>query len=91
MLEKNDRVMTAICCIISVPDGADHWIGLNDRYQEGRHVWENTGRPGFYTNWHSNQPDNLDGEGRAENCVQIYGSHWNDLFCDKIRKYVCEL
>ena len=73
------------------------WIGYSDQQIEGSWLWNNTGLPGRYTNWHkysdgSREPGNYNG---VQHCAQLSGSGshsltWDDRFCaDKIQ-FVCE-
>ena len=66
------------------------YIGLNDRSQEGKYVWNN-GQEACYTNWMSGEPNDHNG---AEDCVEalkINGKYvWNDIPCNWHRYYVCE-
>ena len=51
---------------------------------EGNFVWETTGAQGsVYTNWDTGEPNNDDGEGGGEDCVQIRANafKWNDCSC----------
>ena len=72
---------------ILVPGLAEYYIGFNDRHREGHFVWENTGRPGYYTKWRDQEPNNLE----VENCALIVTATWNDLDCSATRRYICEL
>lgn len=57
--------------------GGDHWLGYNDRANEG--VWTWTSGSSSYTNWNSNEPNNAGGD---EDCGEMRGpGNWNDLSC----------
>ncbi|XP_053387768.1 thrombospondin-1-like [Mercenaria mercenaria] len=63
----------------------EHWIGMrcnndtNCTWIDGRSV------EGGFKAWAPNEPTNTD-------CVWIgyYGNRWDDTYCDKARKYICE-
>jgi hypothetical protein len=66
------------------------WTGLRDVNKDGKWVWETSGTPLDYSNWHSGEPSG------NEFCTEIvYGSDWNgdwnDLPCDIKRVSICEL
>ena len=57
------------------------WIGMTDRKEEGRWVWQ-SGKEVNFTAWHGNQPDN---RGNNQNCGNIWlggrgekGGKWDD-------------
>ena len=67
-------------------DNRTGWIGLNDRDEEGKWVWVD-GSVFNYTNWGSNQPNNLS----YENCVsKDYTGKWHDFGCHWRKSYICE-
>ena len=67
------------------------WIGINETHVDKR-VWQPYGRPVKYTNWHSGEPNNFNGQ---ENCASIntkYGSRlgkWNDDRCERELPFLC--
>ncbi|XP_019642084.1 PREDICTED: collectin-12-like [Branchiostoma belcheri] len=65
--------------VLSFRLGTNHWIGLHDRYWEGRFQWmDGTPLAGGYRMWKPNQPDNNKG---MEDCVHIHDGYWNDNPC----------
>ena len=55
----------------------DAYIGLIDRYDNNRLVWEDTGGYTNYFNWDNGQPD----DGFA-NCVKMrLNGRWDDVWC----------
>lgn len=65
-----------------------YWIGLNDRRNESQFVWSD-GTPynrSVYSNWYPGEPNDRAGE----DCVELYGSRWNDDNCKKEYSYICE-
>jgi hypothetical protein len=65
------------------------WIGLNDRQQEGRYVWQ-AGTPVSYLNWGAGEPNNSGNEDCGE--LNRFGSDggWNDEPCGGALPFVCE-
>ncbi|MGH0140650.1 UNVERIFIED_CONTAM: hypothetical protein FKN15_023262 [Acipenser sinensis] len=63
-----------------------HW----DRDQPG-YQWSD-GSPVGFTNWGSGEPNNHQGR---ENCVEMgirsNYSYWNDLNCDAVKDWICEI
>jgi len=65
-----------------------YWIGLNDRRNESLFVWSD-GSPyngSVYSNWYPGEPNDRAGE----DCVELYGTRWNDDSCKKEYSYICE-
>jgi len=65
-----------------------YWIGLNDRRNESLFVWSD-GMPyngSVYSNWYPGEPNDRAGE----DCVELYGTRWNDDSCKKEYSYICE-
>jgi hypothetical protein len=57
------------------------WLGLTDEKEEGKFVWESSQEAANYTNWHSGEPNNDQGD---ERCVSMWkdAGQWNDLGCN---------
>ena len=79
-------------------DSADHlhsdygiWLGASDEAQEGHFVWIPSGRPLMFTDWGTDEPNNLNGD---EDCLMylLYERKWNDFPCDHtgIFRWICE-
>ena len=68
------------------------WIGYNDRAQEGKWIWTNTGESGTYTNWDTGEPNNDD----DQDCAILWSGQvrkfWDDIECACHHKqwFVCE-
>ncbi|XP_054912081.1 ladderlectin-like [Poeciliopsis prolifica] len=63
------------------------WIGGSDAQEEGVWLWSD-GRPFFYSNWCSGEPNNY----RDQDCLQMnYGGSkcWDDVWCNNHRPSVC--
>uniref|UniRef100_A0A8C1C6P6 C-type lectin domain-containing protein n=1 Tax=Cyprinus carpio carpio TaxID=630221 RepID=A0A8C1C6P6_CYPCA len=63
------------------------WLGVQDAVEEGQWLWSD-GTPYDYSNWCSNEPNNLN----VENCGEINWSSdrcWNDASCSTSMGYVC--
>ncbi len=78
------------------------WIGLSDKDEQGNWKKWNSGAPVTYSNWDEGEP-NIDKDQHtkeAEHCAEMigydwndgwkYNGKWNDLKCDRIRRFVCE-
>ncbi|KJU87798.1 secreted protein containing C-type lectin domain protein [Candidatus Magnetobacterium bavaricum] len=70
-----------------------HWIGLNDKANEGKYVWSG-GKNYTYTNWDEGEPNG----GSSENCVVMFNTtnepvrpgSWNDGPCGNKSKAIIE-
>jgi hypothetical protein len=71
------------------------WIGFNDIAQEGTWVWAN-GESASYTNWYTNEPNDVSGEDCATYDVLYPGASypslvgWNDLDCLSTHQAIVE-
>ncbi|KAI8509770.1 hypothetical protein Bbelb_121980 [Branchiostoma belcheri] len=75
--------------VLSFRLGTNHWIGLHDRYWEGRFQWmDGTPLAGGYRMWKPNQPDNNKG---MEDCVHIHDGYWNDNPCSTRLPFICQV
>ena len=88
----NAEVDLGIALYVKAALGFDelYWLGINDRQQENKWVYDSSGKEVPYTNWIKLAPN----DGTDANCVQVnWGSikrKWDDVWCmDKIRA-VCE-
>jgi len=71
-----------------------HWIGLNDKVQEGQWRWLDQQTDPEYTNWNIGEPNNA-GNTQAD-CVYMYPQsyrkgRWNAESCVINAGYICEL
>ncbi|XP_045179679.2 macrophage mannose receptor 1-like isoform X2 [Mercenaria mercenaria] len=68
-------------------NSSESWIGLIDRENEGKHVWDSTGIEASYPSyqsWAANEPN-------GEACIQMdSNSYWYDADCNLERTYFCE-
>ena len=70
--------------LMSRNDISSHfWIGANDIDVEGVWKWSGEGTKLTYTNWASNQPDDLlNPLTSREDCVVVYNNQkWHDIPC----------
>lgn len=70
------------------------WIGLSDASEEGTFVWDD-GTPLDYTNWNTDEPNDLGGavdcEECGEDCGEVAWQSWNDLQCSRLIGYICDI
>jgi hypothetical protein len=89
MVSVDDALENAwIDTVVDTHTSGEWWIGFNDVATEGDFVWED-GSTVTYTNWHTDEPNNLNNE----DCVELnywVNSSWNDKDCGELRSYVCE-
>ena len=65
----------------------NHWIGLNDRDNEGNYEWSNGSAAG-YRNWDPEEPNNSGNE----DCIEIRpAGGWNDEGCRSSRPFICQM
>lgn len=88
----NAEVGLGIALYVKYALGSDerYWLGINDRKEENKWVYDSSGKEVSYKNWLSGSPS----DAGKSNCVQVnWGStkrKWDDCWCmDKIRS-VCE-
>eukprot|EP00058_Branchiostoma_floridae_P012552 XP_002598040.1 hypothetical protein BRAFLDRAFT_252948 [Branchiostoma floridae] len=77
--------------LLSLKNAGDFWFGLSDRGQEGRFVWANGVPLGHFNHWAPEEPNDHDG---GEDCAHYWvdkGDRWNDNFCDKSMKFICQV
>lgn len=70
---------------------ASYWIGLSDIIQEGTYVWQTTQQRPDFTDWGSDEPNDLH---HNEDCIELYqmkNFHWNDAPCSVKSKFICEI
>ncbi|XP_070572592.1 perlucin-like protein [Ptychodera flava] len=68
------------------------WLGANDIEQAGVWKWED-GSPITYSNWYTNQPDNLARHPDIAVCLHFYNewnAKWNDAPCSQRKGFICE-
>ena len=72
------------------------WLGLyqkeNGQDENATWVWMDD-QPAGYFNWGDGEPNNDDGFGGQEDCVNMYenSGYWNDAYCNNQYGYVCEV
>lgn len=69
--EENERAIELI-------NGRNVWIGLTDRNQEGKWLWESDGSGVEFFDWAIGQPDNAL---ENEDCAISWNEHWADIQC----------
>lgn len=90
--EKENRFVGSL-----LKSGHGGWIGLNDRSNEGRYLWNYNkyNKPTFFAwdkaNPDNPEPNNFNGQCNVENCVEMKYSNkkWNDVVCKAHNEYVC--
>jgi surface protein len=65
----------------------NYWIGLSDEGQEGVWQWD-SGEPYIYSNWATNEPNNL---GNEDYAIFWGNNQWNDIGGSDNRKYILEI
>ncbi|GFR95700.1 macrophage mannose receptor 1-like [Elysia marginata] len=82
---------------VSADLGHAYWMGLHDRQSEGIFVWLDEPAKAQYTNWDSDQPNNLDSLHHidGQDCAEIGNDlvaekKWNDRDCGIPTKFICE-
>ena len=69
------------------------WIGIQDIRNEGRFVYDTSGKPITFATWSRGEPNNR----RNEDCAeyrqrrQERAEKWNDSNCERKRNFICEL
>ncbi|NXL83123.1 MRC1 protein, partial [Alectura lathami] len=69
---------------------SSYWMGLNALDSDGGFKWSD-GSPVNFEKWANGEPNNYDGN---EKCGVFYGygdMKWNDLFCEHMQDYVCQI
>ncbi|XP_078681756.1 uncharacterized protein LOC144916503 [Branchiostoma floridae x Branchiostoma belcheri] len=74
----------------AVNPNSPFWFGLNNQNGEEGWAWED-GTPyrttADWTGWQPGEPDNNGGE----QCVNHFGTGWNDAPCSSAHKFICQL
>ncbi|XP_067669211.1 echinoidin-like [Haliotis asinina] len=63
------------------------WIGYNDLTEEGSFRWTD-GSALDFSNWGSDQPDDLGNEDCVGTNFLAFGA-WNDFYCSRFYRYIC--
>uniref|UniRef100_A0A8C6YLE7 Macrophage mannose receptor 1-like n=1 Tax=Nothoprocta perdicaria TaxID=30464 RepID=A0A8C6YLE7_NOTPE len=69
---------------------SSYWMGLNALDSERGFIWSD-GSPVNFEKWSNGEPNNYDGN---EKCGVFNGYNsmkWNDLFCEHMNAYVCQI
>ena len=66
------------------------WIGINDKDQENKFIYESNGQEASFLRWSPNEPNN---DPIDEDCVMTWtvDDGWNDKECDALLSFVCEI
>ena len=63
------------------------WIGINDKDEENKFIYESNGQEASFTRWSTHEPNG----GRGENCAMTWTEvGWNDGGCGGTLPFVCE-
>uniref|UniRef100_H2YTW6 C-type lectin domain-containing protein n=1 Tax=Ciona savignyi TaxID=51511 RepID=H2YTW6_CIOSA len=88
---KSRDVMRILEAQMSVLTTEEYWIGLTDKADEGRYVWEDgTALQSSQANWKPGEPNNA---GNNEDCIGINyldTLQWNDYPCSRDLYALCE-
>ncbi|XP_078354170.1 uncharacterized protein LOC144638790 isoform X2 [Oculina patagonica] len=68
-----------------IPGEGGHWIGLNDKAQEGVFQWSD-GTPYNFSSFREEDTS----KGDVSNCVVSNDGDWSDKKCSRLRPYVCK-
>ena len=68
-----------------IPGKGGHWIGLNDKEQEGVLQWSD-GTPYNFSSFGADDTN----IGNVSNCVLFNSGEWSDKECFRGRRYICE-
>ncbi|XP_078352789.1 uncharacterized protein LOC144637600 [Oculina patagonica] len=68
-----------------IPGEGGHWIGLNDKAQEGVFQWSD-GTPYNFSSFSVGDTS----KGDVSNCVVSNDGDWSDKKCSRLRPYVCK-
>ena len=77
---ENDFIATTL-----IPGEGGHWIGLNDKEQEGVFKWSD-GTPYNFSSF----GDSDTSKGNVSNCVVFNDRGWGDKKCSRRRPYICK-
>ncbi|XP_078374852.1 lactadherin-like [Oculina patagonica] len=85
-IESNEEntFIESIASYTNVPYG--YWIGLTDAGMENHWKWSDGSLLGLYTNWGTNEPNNINGE----DCVTFFHESWYDYSCSLEIVFICE-
>ncbi|XP_063422181.1 macrophage mannose receptor 1-like [Mytilus trossulus] len=84
-----DAVNSFVIGLINRNDN-EYWIGLNDRTQNRKYIWIQSGAQlSSFNKWCKNEPNDYTG---TESCVQYFTTNlcWNDRGCSAQLKYICQ-
>ncbi|XP_066304553.1 uncharacterized protein [Branchiostoma lanceolatum] len=76
--------------VASVTNMATMWIGAHDQTTEGGWSWVD-GSPFNFLNWGGGEPNNAGNGGEDCTEIAVTTGNWNDLNCDNLRGYICEM
>ncbi|GFO21669.1 mannose c-type lectin receptor [Plakobranchus ocellatus] len=69
-----------------------YFIGLHDTESEKTWRWLNETETATYTSWAPGEPNNYRSHWNREDedCVEMYVDKWNDIYCSKRQRFICE-
>ncbi|XP_070552180.1 cell surface hyaluronidase-like isoform X2 [Ptychodera flava] len=73
----------------AVDQNTNLWIGLDDKAEEGKFVWQTDATEGSLMNWASKEPNS----GEGNNCVMLVKSSglWKAVNCESLSRFVCQV
>ncbi|XP_074430638.1 macrophage mannose receptor 1-like [Larus michahellis] len=67
-----------------------YWMGLSALDSDGGFIWSD-GSPVNFEKWAYGEPNNYDGNEKCGVFSGYNNMNWNDLFCEYMRNYVCQI
>ncbi|NXC59127.1 MRC1 protein, partial [Aleadryas rufinucha] len=67
-----------------------YWMGLNALDSDGGFTWSD-GSPVNFEKWSHGEPNNYDGNEKCGVFTGYLNMNWNDLFCEHMLDYVCQI
>ena len=88
-VDANNEIV-ALAQLNMTTRGKGVWIGIDDKSQEGSFKYASDGSSVGYTNWHSGQPNDYNGQ----DCVLLWAAkdfEWGDEDCSTMQaSFICE-
>ncbi|XP_048163078.1 macrophage mannose receptor 1-like [Corvus hawaiiensis] len=67
-----------------------YWMGLSALNSDGGFTWSD-GSPVNFEKWSHGEPNNYDGNEKCGVFTGYLNMNWNDLFCEHMLDYVCQI